>query len=228
MKRVLSPEVMDDPALPKKELDHALRGLARLNAVSGAARVTIGAVARAAGPRPCRVLDVACASGDFALRLASYAKARSLAWRVSGCDVNPLAIAHATSRARDMGVDADFFTCDVIEREWKGAFDVAVCSLFLHHLEREQAQALLARMARHARTVIVNDLVRSAWNAVAIGAASRLLTRSRVVHTDAVLSARAAWTRREILEIAERAGLSGATISFGGISRMMLVWSRPE
>ena len=76
------------------------------------------------------------------------------------------------------------------------------------------------------RTVVVNDLVRSGLNLALVGAASRLLTRSPVVHTDAVLSVRAALTRTELVAMAKRAGLDDCVVAFGGMGRMMLVHRR--
>jgi len=53
---------------------------------------------------------------------------------------------------------------------------------------------------------------------------SRLLTRSNVVHVDAIKSVRAAWTPEEMRDLATRAGLDNASISCCFPRRMMLSW----
>jgi hypothetical protein len=59
-----------------------------------------------------------------------------------------------------------------------------------------------------------------------VALASRLVTRSPVVHTDAVLSVRAAFTKPELLSLAERAGMPSASLWLGGFGRTMLVSRR--
>jgi 2-polyprenyl-3-methyl-5-hydroxy-6-metoxy-1,4-benzoquinol methylase len=229
MKRRVSPEVMDDPALAPEALAQALTGLSRLNAVSGSFGRIFREIESEARRRqsPLRVLDIACARGDFVLAAAREARARRMEVSFSGCDINPHAIKLATASVAEQGLPGTFFRHDAVQSPLPGGFDVCVASLFLHHLGEAEAVDLLRNMSAHSRCVIVNDLVRSPLNLASITVASRVLTRSAVVHTDAALSARAAFTRAELLGFADRAGLKGATIKFGGISRMMLVWRKP-
>jgi len=228
MKRRLSPEIMDDPALAPAVLSRALAGLSRLNAVSGSFRFLFREIESEARRRmrPLRVLDIACARGDFVLAAARKARDLQLDVCFSGCDINPHAIGLAAAAAAARALSCGFFVHDAVQSRLPDGFDICVASLFFHHLSEAQAVDLLRNMAEHCPCVIVNDLVRSPLNLASIAVASRVLTRSPVVHTDAALSARAAFTRTELLGFAERAGLEGATIKFGGISRMMLVWRK--
>jgi hypothetical protein len=108
-------------------------------------------------------------------------------------------------------------------------YDVVMCSLFLHHLQREQARALLARMSDLAdRLVLVNDLVRSPVGFVLAYAGTRLLSRSWVVHTDGPRSVEGAFTMTELRVLAEEAGLRGAEVAARWPCRMLLTWSRPK
>lgn len=227
--RVLTPELMDDAALAPDELRAALAGLRRLNAASLCAPLLwrlIKSEAIAAA-RPIRVLDVACADGAWVIDAASRARAIGLRADFDGCDINPVSIGIAEREAASRKLPCSFFVHDAIRGEVVPEYDVIVASLFLHHLTDAEAEALLSRMyTATKRLVVVNDLVRSRWNLLMVSAACRLLTRSEVVHTDAVRSTRAAFTRRELLMMAERAGMRGATIGFGGIGRMMLVYRR--
>ncbi len=221
---------MDDPAIDPRRLEHALSGLARLNLVSGAFNRTFSVIAREARTvgGPLTVLDFACARGDFVLDAAARAGRLGLPIEFSGCDLNARCITLARQRADARGLACPFFTLDAMREHPDRRYDIATASLFLHHLTDEQAVDFLRRMAECSSLVIVNDLVRSRHNLAAVALASRVLTTSPVVHTDAALSVRAAFTRREMYRLAERAGLSGATILFGGISRMMLVRRKPR
>lgn len=220
---------MDDPGLHPASLEAALTGLARLNAISFSNgplwRVIEAESAHA--DQPLRVLDIACARGDWVLWAAARAERCGVPARFAGCDINPHAIDLATRAAAAQRLSCTFFTHHALRDPLAGDYDVLVASLFLHHLGDADAESLLRRMAAAAkRTVVVNDLVRSGLNLALVGAASRLLTRSPVVHTDAVLSVRAALTRTELVAMAKRAGLDDCVVAFGGMGRMMLVHRR--
>jgi 2-polyprenyl-3-methyl-5-hydroxy-6-metoxy-1,4-benzoquinol methylase len=170
------------------------------------------------------VLDLACASGDFVLDAAARAQKEGIVLDLYGCDINPASIELAQRRAASQSRRATFFVHDAIQSPLPGEYDIVTASLFLHHLTDEHAVLMLRRMAEAAtRLVVVNDLVRSRVNLGMVALASRLVTRSPVVHTDAVLSVRAAFTKAELLSLAERAGMPNASLWLGGFGRTMLV-----
>jgi SAM-dependent methyltransferase len=218
------PELMDDPGLDPAEHRRALAALARINRVTDSAGVLWPAIrnlARELG-RTVRVLDVATGSGDVPTRLLAKAKHAGVPLEVAGCDISPTAIAEAE---RQGGVR--FFVHDALRDPLPLGFDVVTCSLFLHHLGEDDAVALLANMSNAARhLVLVNDLARSRFNYCAVWVACRLLTRSCVVRFDGAASVRSAFTPREALALAERAGLRGATVRAKFPCRYLLSWER--
>ena len=219
------PELMDDPALDPAEHRRALAGLVRLNRFSDSAGVLWPAIANLARElnRPVRVLDVATGSGDVPRKLLARATRANLALEVSACDISPTAIAEATCEPSPVR----FFTHDVLRDRLPTGFDVVTCSLFLHHLSEDEAIALLANMENAAdRMILVNDLSRSRFNYCAVWIACHLLTRSRVVRFDGPASVRSAFTPKEALELASRAGLAGATVRGRFPCRFLLSWSR--
>jgi len=128
-----------------------------------------------------------------------------------------------------MGARARFFERDILGECDFGGFDAVICSLFLHHLDEEQAVALLRRMARRrARLIVINDLCRSLTGWLLAYAGTRLLSRSDVVHTDGPRSVEAAFSLAEARCLAARAGLSGARVSARWPCRLLLTWRRPE
>ncbi|MBL8764779.1 MAG: methyltransferase domain-containing protein [Phycisphaerae bacterium] len=220
---------MDDPGLDPASLHAALAGLRRLNSVSLADPTRWRPIARESSRagRVLRVLDLACADGAWAVSVSLRAARRGLPLRVDGCDINPRSVAMARRRASAAGAPCAFFRLDALRDPLPDGYDVITASLFLHHLTDPDAQRLLERMGRAARRMVVlNDLVRSRLNLGLVRMASRALTRSPVVHDDAARSVRAALTRAEFRAMAERAGLRGAVIGFGGLGRMSLVHRR--
>ena len=148
---------------------------------------------------------------------------------MAGCDVSPRAIEFARRRAERAGAKVEFFERDVLAAPLPDGFDAIICSLFLHHLNDDQAVEMLRRMAAASRHLVAaNDLRRSMAGLLLAYAASKTLTRSDVVRVDAPLSVRAAFTIAEARAIAERAALGGATVKPRWPQRFLLCWWRDE
>jgi 2-polyprenyl-3-methyl-5-hydroxy-6-metoxy-1,4-benzoquinol methylase len=225
-------ELMDDPQIAEAEHLHALSALARINLVSR----TAARLAKAVGelldgspcPGDCTVVDVACGGGDVTLDLASRLRrsGRGSA-RVLGVDVSPRAIARSQAAASRRGGSAVFEVRDVLA-DGCPPCDVAVSSLFLHHLDDPAACRLLRSMAAAARVgVVVSDLVRSRIGLGLAVVGTTLLSSSRVARVDGPLSVRAARTPFEYRRLCDAAGLDAATIHRVWPERVMIRWRRP-
>ncbi len=228
MVRVLEPEIMDDPGLAPDEHAGALAGLARLNAVSFAARAVYRQTRSVASAMrgPVRVVDVGTGSADVLVGVCLAARRDGLDLRATACDISAFALRAATARAERAGVPIDTARLDAVEDEIPEG-DVVISSLFLHHLAEHQASRVLESMRRAARAgIVVSDLRRCGWGTALAAVVPRVMTRSRVVHVDAVRSARAAFSVLELRDLADRAGLEGAVIRRAWPARMMLGWSR--
>jgi 2-polyprenyl-3-methyl-5-hydroxy-6-metoxy-1,4-benzoquinol methylase len=172
-----------------------------------------------------RLLDVATGGGDVPLRLWQRAQKAGLRLAVDGCDRSACAIGHARANAAYHGADVRFFEWDALNGPLPGGYDVIVSSLFLHHLDEGPAVDLLRRMAAAARQlVLINDLERSVAGLLLAYVGTRLLSASPVVHVDGPLSVAAAFTGREALALAQRAGLTGATVERRWPFRFLLTW----
>jgi 2-polyprenyl-3-methyl-5-hydroxy-6-metoxy-1,4-benzoquinol methylase len=225
-RRNRQPEIMDQPGLDPAHHAAALIGLRRVNRLSNTAGSLWGELAPLARSRsqPLRLLDIATGGGDIPIALWQKAKRAGLPIQIEGCDKSPTAIEQARQRAETAGADVRFFSLDVLTDMVPTGYDVATCSLFLHHLDEAEGVELLRRMAAAARVVLVSDLVRcrTGWLMAYLG--TRLLTRSPVVHVDGPLSVQAALTPDEALSMAARAGLEGATVRRCWPWRYILRW----
>jgi SAM-dependent methyltransferase len=222
-------EIMDGPDLDPAVHDAALAGLARLNAWAGSARPfwpPLATLARSA-PAPLQVLDVASGAGDVAVALALRARRAGVPLRVAATDRSATALAHAARRAARHGVVLPVVQADALA---PGGLplrvDAVICSLFLHHLDEERAVAFLRSAAGAARRLLlVADLRRTAAGLLLAATASRLATRSPVVHADASASVRNAYAAQEVAALAARAGLRGAVVRRVFPQRLLLAWS---
>ena len=231
MPRRLQPEIMDGPDLEDEQHRRALVGLARINHWSRAA-ATLWRPIQSLAMRQrsaLRVLDVACGGGDVVCGLARRARRAKVKIELAGCDISPRAIEFAANRARHANVSAEFFVVDALRDPLPSGFDVVVSSLFLHHLDEADADRLLAKMAQACKQMmLVNDLRRSTSGLWLARVATRLLSRSPVVHFDGPRSVENAFTAAEIAALASRAGLAGCTITRCWPQRLVLVWRKVD
>jgi 2-polyprenyl-3-methyl-5-hydroxy-6-metoxy-1,4-benzoquinol methylase len=207
LERNLQPEVMDDPRLPQEAHERALAGLARINRVTGVAPAMYRRLRKYATDlrRPIRLLDIATGSGDIPIYWAKRAAKDRLSIHCTGVDFSETAVHHAEHQAEKAGVDVQFIQRDVLCDRLPTGYDVITCSLFIHHLSEPQIVRLLGAMqAAAGHAIVICDLERSRWNLACVWVASQALTRSKVVHVDAVRSVQGALTRQEFRSLAEK------------------------
>lgn len=228
--RTREPELMDDPALDARSHLKARRGLARLNALSGAAHALWRPISRLAaekGLSAIKVLDIATGSADVPLRLWRIARRHNLPMQIDGCDFSQTALERAQAAARRCGASANFFKLDVFADAIPSGYDVVMTCLFTHHLSDQETIALLRAMAQATRhLLIVSDLQRSPLNHALVWFATRLVSTSPIVHFDGPASVRNSFTPDELLNLAKAAGLEGAIVEEIFPCRMILRWSK--
>ncbi|MDO8836201.1 MAG: methyltransferase domain-containing protein [Vicinamibacterales bacterium] len=223
-------ELMDQPGLDIREHRHALAALGRANLVSRTAASLWPRIRRAADAArrtPVRLLDVASGGGQVAISIARRAAREGVVLDITGVDNSPVAVDAARTRAAQAGVErVRFEHIDAVTGAWPDEVDILVCTLFLHHLDEEDAVALLGRMKAAARRlVLVSDLRRSRLGYAFAWAGCRLLSRSRVFHVDGTRSVAAAFTPAEADQLARSAGLAGSSITTHWPQRWLLAWS---
>jgi 2-polyprenyl-3-methyl-5-hydroxy-6-metoxy-1,4-benzoquinol methylase len=223
-------EWMDEPDIDPRLHRDALRGLERINIASATGSAVWAPVVglwRRRQAAALTLLDVACGAGDVAIGIARRASREGVKLAVEGCDISSTAIAHATAQAQRADADVRFFEHDVLNTPLDRSFDVVVCSLFLHHLDENDAVRLLRTLDAAARSlVIVSDLDRSRLGLGLAWLGTRLLSRSPVVHVDGPRSVRAAFTRAEAAALAARASLTSYRLTTHWPCRWRLVVER--
>ncbi len=225
--RVLIPEQMDDPELDRREHELALRGLQRINAWTGNASLAWKHVSRAAreiSDRPLRVLDIATGAADIPIGLMKMSASRGVKLKIDACDISAQAIAVAAENCTAANVNVRLFRHDILRDELPDQYDVVMCSQFLHHLTNEDAEIVLRKMKSAAsQRVVVVDLERSRANWLQVWFATRVLTRSKVVHFDGPQSIRAAFTVAEFHVLTQQAGFTNFVIRRKWPCRFVLV-----
>jgi len=203
--RSVDHELLDAERLDPGELALNLREMALLNRLPGGIGDSLRAVERLLGDRAdASVLDVGTGSGDFVRALRRRRQVMAIA-----SDLRPEVLQVAarnlanTSSVRLVQADARALPFE------DGGVDVAHASLLLHHLDPEDAVLALREMRRVARLgVVINDLRRGVLAFAATSLAVLSLSRGSWTRHDGIVSARRAYTLRELDQLAEEAGLS--------------------
>jgi len=154
-------EEMDAADLPPGRYAKVLADLALINALTLAARPTLGFLdrvrARGVGNRPWRILDVGFGAGDMLARIARWGARRGVALDLAGVDLNPGSAPVARAR---LGAAVTLTTGDYRDLAGQG-WDIILSSLVAHHMTAAQRIEYLRFMeAEAARGWLVNDLHR--------------------------------------------------------------------
>lgn len=218
-------EWLDADQMDGRDLERNLRDIRWINAALGwttfATRDTLRTL-RVEPQRAWTLLDVASGSGDIPIAIARAAQRAGIALSVTLTDRSPRIVAVAQTQAArtpDVRVERQ----DALALPYTaGAFDIALCTLALHHFAPEAAVALLRSMARVGRRVVVYDVVRSPLAYAGVVALTRLTRMDPMTCHDGPVSVRRAYTAAEALALAAAAGLRHARVRVGFPYRLAL------
>ena len=186
--------------------------LARVNAVTLAARPTLAFLARAArGTDRLRVLDVGFGDGDLLRRIARWAAKRRLAVELVGIDLNPrseaAARAHTPPELAIKWITGDYAA--LVGRGW----DAILSSLVAHHMTHAQLIAFLRFMEREAaRGWLVNDLHRHRFAHTGFPLLATIARWHPMVRYDGTLSIARSYRPGEWPAILAEAGIGDARV----------------
>jgi SAM-dependent methyltransferase len=210
--RTLAEEQMDAADLPADAYAAVLRDLARVNAVTLAARPTLAFLDRMAPPGGrLKLLDVGFGHGDMLRRIACWGVRRGVACELVGVDLNPRSAAVARA-ATPEGLPITFRTGDYRALAGEG-WDAVVSSLVAHHMTRGELTAFLRFMeGEAARGWFVNDLHRHRVAHAGYPLLARALGWHRIVREDGTLSIARSYRPAEWPPLLAEAGVAGAEV----------------
>jgi SAM-dependent methyltransferase len=194
-------ELMDDPLVPRAELETSLRFIRRVNRYLGGTRAVLGHVERFsrqwARGEPITLLDVATGSADIPEALLAWASRHRHRLHVIALDLHETTLAVAREwvppRPALTYIRGDALALPLAD----ASVDYATCSMFLHHLTEEQALAAVREMLRVARRgVVVNDLLRGVL--AYAGVTALTLAAPPIDRHDARVSVRKGWAPAEV------------------------------
>jgi 2-polyprenyl-3-methyl-5-hydroxy-6-metoxy-1,4-benzoquinol methylase len=210
--RAMAEERMDAEDLPADTLAHVLGDLAQVNAVTMAARPTLGFLGRAVrDAKRLRLLDVGFGDGDMLRRIARWAKRRGITAELVGIDLNPNSAAAARAHT-PAEMPVAYRTGDyaaLADEPW----DVIVSSLVAHHMSHVQLVAFLRFQEAHARRGwFVNDLHRHRFAHLGYPLLAAVAGWHEIVRDDGRLSIARSYRPAEWSPILAEAGIAEARV----------------
>lgn len=195
-------EIMDDLNMSGDLLIKTLDQIARINQWLGGNLVTINGVQKLLKnhnkKQSISICDLGCGNGNMLRELALFGRNHGFRFELIGIDANQTTIDYAKELSTGFP-EISYAKQDVLSSEFQSQkFDIALCTLFLHHFEDSVALDFLQKVQNQTTIgFVINDLHRHKlayylfWLvAVFIG--------NPMVKTDGLISILRGFKRREL------------------------------
>ncbi|NND61978.1 MAG: methyltransferase domain-containing protein [Flavobacteriaceae bacterium] len=202
-------EIMDNFNLQGEQLELLLSDLSVVNSWLGGNSITLGGIQKLLNKFPKKesltIIDVGCGDGEMLRRVHEAVNNESKDLELKGLDANEH-ILHLANSKSEAFKNITFQKVDITKD--LGAippFDIALCTLFLHHLDDDDIIFLLNKLIEKARMgIIINDLHRSKWAFHLFKIFSRIAIKTDIAKHDGLVSIARAFKKHELLKIAKK------------------------
>jgi len=210
MKRTFDPavlEMMDRPQPVSTELERDLELLRQLNQWFGSHRLVLNFMRRWIKPNTrTRIVDLATGSGDIPRLIANYAREIGARLEIDALD-RQAATLEIAKRLSTSYPEIHYCEADLLEWNCVEPYDIALCTLALHHFSDEDAVRVLRRCRELSRKfVLVSDLRRGFLLRTGVHLLTAFIFREPMTRFDAHLSAERAFSFAEMRQLAVQAG----------------------
>jgi len=195
-------EIMDDLDMTGELLIDSLDKIATINQWLGGNQVALSGLKFLLKNHPeekeLSIVDLGCGNGDILREIAKFGRKRGLKLQLLGIDANQATIDYAIKLSRDYP-EIKYLKQDVLSEEFQNIkYDIALCTLFLHHFEDEIALSLIQSILKNARIgIIINDLHRHPM-AYYLFNLLTLFIKNKMVRDDGLLSILKGFKRKDL------------------------------
>jgi 2-polyprenyl-3-methyl-5-hydroxy-6-metoxy-1,4-benzoquinol methylase len=159
-------EIMDDFSLEGQELQDALDKIATINQLLGGNRLTLQGLKNLMDNcdknKEYTIVDIGCGNGDMLRYIANYGVKNGYTFNLIGVDANAFTIQHAQELSQQYPM-ISYICQDIFDKQFsKLKYNIALCTLTLHHFKEAEIVKLLNIIIRNASIgIVINDLHRS-------------------------------------------------------------------
>ncbi len=202
-------EIMDSFELQGPEMEVMLNDLKTVNTLLGGQKITLNGIYRLLQQVPkselITIVDIGCGDGDMLRKIAEFGKKHFYNFKLIGIDGNDHIIKIAENKSTKYA-NISFQVKDVFS---KGpifdTFDIALCTLFLHHFKNDAIVSILEKLSAQAEVgIVVNDLHRSRAAFWLFKIFSSIFIKSKIAKHDGLVSVARGFKRKELRALANR------------------------
>lgn len=201
-------EIMDDFTLEGKALRTNLDILASINKWLGGNQVSLDGVQKLIKKLPkdkeLVIVDLGCGNGDMLRRVSKLGKKLGYQFRLIGIDANKDSIQYATLLSLGYN-NITYHQMNIFSEKFKElTYDIALSTLFLHHLNNEEIIDKLSLLNKQARVgIVVNDLHRNKLAYFLFNVISFFIN-NKIIRNDGLVSIRRGFKKRELINFANQ------------------------
>lgn len=199
-------EILDNLELKGSEMEAMLVDLKTVNKLLGGHKVTLSGIETLLQSIPkdklVTIVDIGCGDGDMLRKIADFSKKKKYSLSLIGIDANPHILKKAKDRSKAYP-EITFKHHNILDEHAVSHFDIALCTLFLHHFTQEEGQLILEKLCQDAKVgVVVNDLQRNRLAFWLFRVFSSIFIKTAIAKHDGLVSIARAFKRNELEIIA--------------------------
>jgi SAM-dependent methyltransferase len=202
-------ELMDEPC-SRQEMRACLQDLSKLNRWFLGYRPILrwlDSLALQKFDAPVHIVDAGSGYGDTLRRIEKWAHQRGIRVRLTGCDLNPDSVAIASEASSETS-RIEWIAQDIFRYTSREPIDIAISSLFTHHLVEKDIIRFLKWLEENTRVGwFINDLSRAPIPYHLLKAFSKLAGLHPFVQHDGPVSIARAFVAEDWRRMCAAAGL---------------------
>ena len=201
-------EIMDDLDMSGETLINSLDQLANINKWLGGNKTTIDSLKTILKTNPkdktISIVDLGCGNGDMLRKVAHFGRKNGYKFDLLGIDANQATIDYAIQLSANFP-EITYKKEDVLSKEFvTHTYDIAMCTLFLHHFEDPIALDFIQTLLKNAKIgVVINDLHRH-WLAYYLFKLLTSVVGNEMTREDGLTSILKAFKRQDLDQFSKK------------------------
>lgn len=229
--RTEEPEIMDDFSLEGEELIHALDKIAAINRLLGGNKLTLHGIKKLLKKvdisKTITIADIGCGNGDMLRMLAEYGEKEGINFQLIGIDANAFTINYAKELSKNFK-NIDYLCLDIFSEEFRHLkYDIALCTLTLHHFSNEEIENMLDSVNQNAAVgIVVNDLHRSKVAYRLFEGVCFVFNLNKMSKNDGLVSILRGFKKNELVHFSKKLKLNNYSINWKWAFRYQWIISK--
>ena len=230
-KRTNQIELMDDFSMQGIVLRDTLDEIAAINRMLGGNSVTLkgvkGLLEKIPKSEEIIIADIGCGNGDILRMLSDYGDKNGWNFKLIGIDANDFTVAYARELSA-LYPNITYLSEDVFASRFKTLqYDIALCTLTLHHFKDEEAMQLMQLLEQQANIgVVVNDLHRNALAYRLFQLVSYVFRLQDMSKNDGLVSILRGFKKEELIGFSKKLNFTNYTVRWKWAFRYQWIISK--